>query len=265
MDKYGLKNRYGSTGTKTRGMEGEFTSQGNTARDARRAAIREQRPATFAEMQESGQARPAPPAVAPVQSAPAIASPAPSPMATGASYFTGAPASVASQPTATPIAPQFQAANPLIGAPVAPVAPTLNRGAGISGGIKYVGDMRQYNKDLKAYEAAKSRYDRMAPLMQAFGNGQGVYDTMRQRALADLDAEFGARRASLEDTLARRGLLDSTGELGAGARYGDLEGQYGRARAGLEADLLAAEDQRQMQWLQAMTELARAFGVTGGI
>lgn len=59
MAKYELK-RFGAAG-KARNQEGVFTNQsGNAARDARRAARRDRRPATFAEMQQEGVARPAP-------------------------------------------------------------------------------------------------------------------------------------------------------------------------------------------------------------
>lgn len=48
-------------GSARRNTEGMFTNDsGNAARDARRAAIRDQRPMTYAEMQSNGMARPGP-------------------------------------------------------------------------------------------------------------------------------------------------------------------------------------------------------------
>lgn len=74
---------------------------------------------------------------------------------------------------------------------------------------------------------------------------------------ADLQAKYGAERASLEEQLARQGLSAST--FGAG-RYGDLAGQQARALAGMRADLLkeAANQQaeRQQVLLQGMTALS---------
>jgi hypothetical protein len=78
---------------------------------------------------------------------------------------------------------------------------------------------------------------------------------MRRVALDELDASFAARRAALNEDLARRGIYASSGELGAGARFGDLEGQYARARAGLEADLLQGERGNEMQLYQILMQI----------
>ncbi len=58
LAKYELRRAGGSA----RNTEGMFTNiNGNAARDARRAAKRDARPMTYAEMQDQGMARPAPP------------------------------------------------------------------------------------------------------------------------------------------------------------------------------------------------------------
>jgi hypothetical protein len=48
----------------------------------------------------------------------------------------------------------------------------------------------------------------------------------------------------LDEEMARRGLYSSSL---AGGRLGDLEGQYARARGGIETDLLARAAETQMQ------------------
>ena len=74
----------------------------------------------------------------------------------------------------------------------------------------------------------------------AGGYGQ-PFDRLRQIAMENLSAQFGAQRQGLEEEMARRGLAASS--IGAG-RFGDLAGQQARAQAQLEADLL---QQRQAQ------------------
>lgn len=71
-----------------------------------------------------------------------------------------------------------------------------------------------------------------------------LYKRLRDQALGDLEADFGARRQMLDEEMARRGLYSSSL---AGGRLGDLEGQYARARGGIETDLLARAAETQMQ------------------
>jgi hypothetical protein len=94
------------------------------------------------------------------------------------------------------------------------------------------------------------------PILQQIGNtlaGRGtspsrfdtdLYKRLRDQALGDLDADFGARRGMLDEEMARRGLYSSSI---AGGRMGDLEGQYARARGGIETDLLSRAAETQMQ------------------
>jgi hypothetical protein len=76
------------------------------------------------------------------------------------------------------------------------------------------------------------------PSTQTYGQ---PFDRLRQIAMENLSSQFGGQRQALEEDLARRGLAASS--IGAG-RMGDLAGQYARAQAQLEADLL---QQRQAQ------------------
>lgn len=82
-----------------------------------------------------------------------------------------------------------------------------------------------------------------------------IYSALRAAALENLQAQFGAQRQNLEETLARRGLAASTY---GGGMLGDLAGQQSRTMAQLEADLLAQDYQRRL----ASYEMAlRAAGI----
>ena len=73
---------------------------------------------------------------------------------------------------------------------------------------------------------------------------------MRQAQQAELEAQFGGQRQTLQEELARRGIADST--IAAG-RFGDVAGQQARALASLEADLLTRAAESQQQREQAIT------------
>lgn len=85
-----------------------------------------------------------------------------------------------------------------------------------------------------------------------------TYEAMRRAALANLQAQFGAQRQSLEESLARRGL--SASSYGAGM-LGDLGGQQARALASLEAELLADEQAREDRANDLLLRLAQLFGL----
>lgn len=182
-------------------------------------------PQTFAQMQAAGQARPAPQQV---------------------------------QPVAAPMAASMDPVQPVGTAPAAPQAP------------RWEDFQRQYSNPLgaaSAYSAAVDAWkkaqaaqttqnnpilNQLAQTLSGMGSTPTRFDTdlyqrLRDQALGDLDADFGARRQDLDTMLARRGLWSSSGELGAGARYGDLEGQYARARGGIETDLLRSAAETQWQ------------------
>jgi len=207
MAKYDLANRYGGQPGKRRGQEGDFQNTGNQARDARRAAMREQRPQTFAEMQEQGMARPAP---------------FPATPANGAQMFTGPEASARTVQSVTYGGQTYTPPIPANATPRAPVS-----------------------------------------IPAVTGTNTSVYDRLRESALNNLRASFSGQRQNLNEDLARRGLWASSGELGAGARLGDLAGQQARAEADLEANLLGGEREAEQRYLQMMLDLARMFQ-TGG-
>lgn len=85
---------------------------------------------------------------------------------------------------------------------------------------------------LRRLEEAPSPYDSEA------------YKAAEAAARADLEAQYGASRMSLEEQLARQGLSAST--FGAG-RYGDLAGQQARALATMRSDLLREAANQQAE------------------
>lgn len=92
---------------------------------------------------------------------------------------------------------------------------------------------------------------------------QQAFEAQRKARTAELEAQFGAQRSSLEDELARRGLYASS--IGGG-RFGDLAGQQARALGSMEAEILnrqaelAAERQRTL-----MAGLQSAFATESDI
>lgn len=82
---------------------------------------------------------------------------------------------------------------------------------------------------------------------------------MREAQRSDIEAEFGAQRQALEEDLARRGL--SASSIAAG-RFGDLAGQQARAMATAEAGLTEkAAESLQRGREAAIQGLAQAAGV----
>lgn len=172
LAKYELK-RFGAAG-KSRNQEGVFTNQsGNAARDARRAARRDQRPATFAEMQQEG-----------------IARPAPLPM----SLFTGQQASVTEGEGAVPTPPPSSGGYdaPTYSPPTAPPSqppaapPTSAYDARRSAALanlqaQFLGQRQALEEDLARRGLAAS----------TFGAGRlGDLEGQQSRALASLEADL---------------------------------------------------------------------------
>lgn len=157
---------------------------------------------TFAQMQQSGQARPAAPAQ-------------PSFMGNrDANWNAPMPSSGMGRTSSMPSA---SGAPPASGAPApAPQNPIL----------------QQLGQTLAGRGTTPSRFD------------TDLYKRLRDAALGDIEADFGARRQMLDEEMARRGLYSSSI---AGGRMGDLEGQYARARTGMEAELLSRAAETQMQ------------------
>ena len=185
-------------GPSRRNTEGMFTNvSGNAARDARRAARREQRPMTFSEMQADGIARPAP----------------------GLEMFTGPQASF---DTLVPPVETYVPTTDLT--PEGPLTPTATP---------------------------------TGPIAET-PSTPSTYEAMRRAALANLQAQFGAQRQSLEESLASRGL--SASSYGAGM-LGDLGGQQARALVSLEAQLLVDEQAREDRRNDLLLRLAQLFGL----
>jgi len=93
-----------------------------------------------------------------------------------------------------------------------------------------------------------------------------VYDdpafaAQREAAMANLEAERQASQMALDEEMARRGIAASS--IAAG-RMGDIAGQFARAQATMEADLLkeamAREQQRQQFLVQ---QLGQTLGTVG--
>lgn len=210
LDKYNLQ-KYGVAGSsRTRGQEGAFQN-GNAARDARRAARRNQQPATFAQMQEEGIARPAP-----------MAQPYSGNQASSMTYESDAP----------PPMDRYDRQNP------------------------------DRDFDPMVDNPPPARLSPRTVTDRAPPDTSGA-DLLRKTALDELEAVFSGRKAALNEDLARRGVYASSGELGAGARLGDLEGQYARARAALESDLVQGERGNEQQLLALLMQLLPLFR-TGG-
>jgi hypothetical protein len=159
-------------------------------------------------------------------------------------------------PMQAPTFAQMQQQGQARPAPAAPVAAPM--------GDTYMPSSQQgipANQDIKALtqQAQQRRQQQQNPILRELGNrlsggmvGGGrfdsdLYNRLRDQALGDLDAAFAGRRQALDEEMARRGLYASSGPLGAGARMGDLEGQYARARGGIETDLLRSAAETQWQ------------------
>lgn len=94
------------------------------------------------------------------------------------------------------------------------------------------GDMDRWRQQVAQIAAVPTRFDDLA-FMQ-----------MRNASQADLEADFANQRQRLDETLASRGLYDSSI---AGNQYRDLGGQQARAMANLDSQLLREMAQTQMQ------------------
>lgn len=174
---------------------------------AERAAVQPQAmpmAPTFARMQAEGQARPA---------APASGNP-----------YTGGTIG-GRGPSYTP-PPSNRTVQSVQVGQSAPQAPGVTTTAPVNPILRQIGDT------LAGRGTTPSRFD------------TDLYKRLRDAALGDIEADFGARRQMLDEEMARRGLYSSSI---AGGRMGDLEGQYARARTGLETDLLARAAETQMQ------------------
>lgn len=169
---------------------------------------------TFAQMQSSGQARPAPP---------------PSVIDDGGTVQTG---------TATgPIGTVGPASTPRTSAPGFPVGRRVATATGPSrapaGAPAGGGEDDDFLNTLMGTlnRPSPSRYD------------TDLFKQLREFQQGELEAEYGAQRSRLEEDMARRGLASSSISSG---RYGDLAGQQARAMAGIDLNLLERAANTQM-------------------
>lgn len=155
-----------------------------------------------------------------------------------------APAQSPAQPMPAPTFAQMQQSGQA--RPAAPMGPPSSWRSPV--------EASQYAAQQRAQQTQRNAASN--PILQQLGQtlaGRGttpsrfdtdLYKRLRDAALGDIEAEFGARRQSLDEEMARRGLYSSSL---AGGRMGDLEGQYARARTGMEAELLSRAAETQMQ------------------
>lgn len=116
--------------------------------------------------------------------------------------------------------------------PAPPVAPSVPLQSPQNPNVaEATGDMDRWRQQVAQIARVPSRFDDLA-FMQ-----------MRNASQADLEAQFGNERQRLDETLAARGLYDSSI---AGNQYRDLGGQQARAMANLDAQLLKEMAQTQM-------------------
>lgn len=223
MAKYELRRAGGSA----RNTEGMFTNMnGNAARDMRRAAKRDARPMTYAEMQAEGMARPAPSTMQPSSLTNMFVGPQDGAMAYGDYGYSKATPSQPSSGDTGSYTPQIS------GPPVLP--PSYN--------------FQRNTSNVTTPSAVKSTSTSGLPSFDTT-----VYDKLRKAALDDLRSRFVGEKQALEEDLQRRGLSAST--FGAG-RLGDLLGQQERTLASTEADLLAKEDDRQRALMDLYIRMA---------
>lgn len=160
-------------------------------------------------------------------------------------------AELQSQGRARP-APMMQSVAASFGAPAAPTAPDYS-GMGV---MEMGRAANQYGRDTKDYIGDKSKYDRLSPFFDNMRGGSGDANDPRWTAIMDnLESQFSGQRSRLNEDLARRGLWASTGELGAGARLGDLEGQQSRAMASARTDYQFQQDDRYDRLMQMLLPL----------
>lgn len=228
----------------------------------RAGAQKPERPKTFAQLQQAGEARPAPPQAqsAPVQplmqrlnaqlDSPRDTAPEPAddPYAPGSKVEYGPPklprgtVDPVKPPPAKPPGEGPDDVMPGGQRPGAPPGTTWDQGSNQPGGFDPV------KPDPEGYEAGVFTPTAQGPqdlqglqellqqmMAQPSRFDDEVFNQVRSANKANLDAEFGGARQALEEDMARRGISASSI---AGGRYGDLSGQQARAMATMDADLL---------------------------
>ena len=113
---------------------------------------------------------------------------------------------------------------------------------------------------------AQNFLQRVSGRLSSMEEAPSVYDDpafaqRRQAAMANLQAERQASQSKLEEEMASRGLFASS--IAAG-RMGDIAGQFARAQATMEADLLKEAMAQQQQREQFVTQqLGQLYGTVG--
>lgn len=196
-----------------------------------------QPPQTFAQMQQAGMARPAPPMQfmppPPPDSFGASAAappPPPAPRGDGIQFVPPPPPDPFGGGTPLPTPPQPEPhpqAPPPTPPPAPPPAPAQYRTDPMTQQA-----MSQLQQLVQQSMMSPSRYD------------DATYKSIEDASMAGLEADFARQRNQLDTEMARRGLYDSTI---AAQGYQDLGGQQARAQADLKARLLqdAAATQSQ--------------------
>jgi len=216
---------------------------------------------TFAQLQQQGQARPAPqqgmmqqgaqPAQQPqmLQSlSNQLAQPAPPPPVQQAQPAAQAQPMEQQVPMAFPVSlPQEQVAQQPVAMPQQQAAYQLGQ---------------SFQQGAGSQELAS----RLMAQLTNLGQAGSVYNdpafaAQREAAVANLQAERQASETALQEEMARRGL--SASSIAAG-RLGDIAGQFGRAQASLEADILKEAMTKDQQREQFLTQqLGQALGTMG--
>jgi hypothetical protein len=138
--------------------------------------------------------------------------------------------------------------------------------AGGMGGTAPAGAPFALGQTFQQGTTTQSLTNRLLSQLTGMEQQGSVYDdpafaAQRAAAVANLQAERQASEAALNEEMARRGIAASS--IAAG-RMGDIAGQFGRAQATLEADLLkeamAREQQRQQFLVQ---QLGQTLGTVG--
>lgn len=127
------------------------------------------------------------------------------------------------------------------------------------------GDFR-LGQSFRGGQSSQQLLDRLMQQLGGMEGQQSVYDDprfqqRREAAMANLEAERQASESELNSEMARRGLFASSIASG---RMGDIAGQFARAQASLEGDLLKEAMGQDIQRQQFLTQqLGQVLGTVG--
>lgn len=225
---------------------------------------------TFAQMQQQGQARPAPqPAMMQQGAQPAqqpqmlqalgaqLAQPQAAPPVQPVQ-----PAALA-QPMAQPMAQQIPMESPVS---LPPEQAVQAQAAPMPAAMPQQQAAYQLGQSFQQGAGSQELASRLMAQLTSLGQAGSTYNdpafaAQREAAVANLQAERQASETALQEEMARRGL--SASSIASG-RLGDIAGQFGRAQATLEADLLKEAMTKDQQREQFLTQqLGQALGTMG--